>query len=149
MLADVLQNEPGFHTEQPRVLIVEDEFLIAMDIEDSILQAEEEADVIGIANRLEEAVALGSRADIAFVDVNLADGQTGPEIGRRLSEDHGVVVIFMTANPEVVVNLGIGSRRDRQARAAGCRGAVPCLRPCQTRRHPCRNAHRHDGFRLR
>jgi DNA-binding LytR/AlgR family response regulator len=73
------------------------------------LQAEEEADVIGIANRLEDAVALGSRADIAFVDVNLADGQTGPEIGRRLSQDHGVVVIFMTANPEVVVNLGIGA----------------------------------------
>ncbi|MGG2474463.1 response regulator, partial [Rhizobium sp. BR5] len=42
-------------TAQPRVLIVEDEFLIAMDIEDSILQAEDEANVIGIANRLEEA----------------------------------------------------------------------------------------------
>jgi DNA-binding response OmpR family regulator len=80
-----------------------------MDIEDSIMQAEEEADVIGIANRLDQAVALGSRADIAFVDVNLADGQTGPEIGRRLSQDHGVVVIFMTAKPEVVVNLGIGA----------------------------------------
>ncbi|TGS69833.1 response regulator, partial [Mesorhizobium sp. M8A.F.Ca.ET.181.01.1.1] len=46
MLADVLQSEPGFRMEQPRVLIVEDEFLIAMDIEDSILQADEEADVI-------------------------------------------------------------------------------------------------------
>ncbi len=109
MSAYILQKEPGFRTEQPRVLIVEDEFLIAMDIEDSIMQAEEEADVIGIANRLDQAVALGSRADIAFVDVNLADGQTGPEIGRRLSQDHGVVVIFMTANPEVVVNLGIGA----------------------------------------
>ncbi|MDH7804158.1 MULTISPECIES: response regulator [unclassified Rhizobium] len=109
MSANVLQNEQGFRTEQPRVLIVEDEFLIAMDIEDSILQADEEADVIGIANRLDEAVALGSRADIAFVDVNLADGQTGPEIGRRLSQDHGVVVIFMTANPEAVLNLGIGA----------------------------------------
>ncbi|WP_332303063.1 response regulator [Rhizobium sp. GR12] len=109
MAADVLQIEQGFHTAQPRVLIVEDEFLIAMDIEDSILQAEEEANVIGIANRLDEAVAMGSHADIAFVDVNLADGRTGPEIGRRLSQDHGVVVIFMTANPEAVLNLGIGA----------------------------------------
>ncbi|MDS7595681.1 response regulator [Agrobacterium tumefaciens] len=108
MLADVLHRGSEFTVRQPRVLIVEDEFLIAMDIEDSILQAEDDADVIGIANRLDQAVALGRNADIAFVDVNLADGQTGPEIGRRLSEEHGVIVIFMTANPEVVVNLGIG-----------------------------------------
>lgn len=108
MLADVLQRETGYSTQQPRVLIVEDEFLIAMDIEDSIMQAEDEANVIGIANRLEDAIALGRSADVAFVDVNLADGQTGPEIGRRLSES-GVVVIFMTANPEVVVNLGVGA----------------------------------------
>lgn len=108
MLADVLQSEQGYGTQQPRILIVEDEFLIAMDIEDSIMQAEEEADVIGIANRLDDAVAMGKTADVAFVDVNLADGQTGPEIGRRLSEN-GVIVIFMTANPEVVVNLGIGA----------------------------------------
>ncbi|AYM65448.1 response regulator [Agrobacterium fabrum] len=109
MLADVLQKETGYSTQQPRVLIVEDEFLIAMDIEDSIMQAEDETNVIGIANRLDDAIALGRSADVAFVDVNLADGQTGPEIGRRLSQDHGVVVIFMTANPEVVVNLGIGA----------------------------------------
>lgn len=108
MLGDVLQRETGYSTQQPRVLIVEDEFLIAMDIEDSIMQAEDEADVIGIANRLDDAIALGRSADVAFVDVNLADGQTGPEIGRRLSEN-GVVVIFMTANPEVVVNLGVGA----------------------------------------
>ena len=108
MLTDVLQRETGYSTQQPRVLIVEDEFLIAMDIEDSIMQAEDEADVIGIANRLDDAIALGRSADVAFVDVNLADGQTGPEIGRRLSEN-GVVVIFMTANPEVVVNLGVGA----------------------------------------
>ncbi len=108
MLADVLHQETGYSTQQPRVLIVEDEFLIAMDIEDSIMQAEDEADVNGIANRLDDAIALGRSADVAFVDVNLADGQTGPEIGRRLSEN-GVVVIFMTANPEVVVNLGVGA----------------------------------------
>ncbi len=100
MLADVLQSEPGFRMEQPRVLIVEDEFLIAMDIEDSILQADEEADVIGIANKLDDAVALGRRAD-------------------------------------------------RQARSAGCSRTMPHLCTRQTRRHPCRDAHRHDGIRLR
>lgn len=136
MLADVLQKETGYSTQQPRVLIVEDEFLIAMDIEDSIMQAEEEANVIGIANRLDQAVALGSRADIAFVDVNLADGQTGPEIGRRLSEDHGVVVIFMTANPEVVVNLGIGAMRSpSQYRRTPSNNASPTRSPNAPKTH--------------
>jgi FixJ family two-component response regulator len=47
---------------------------------------------------------LASLADIAFVDVNLSDGPTGPEIGRRLVEEFGVTVVFMTGNPEAVAN---------------------------------------------
>lgn len=35
---------------------------------------------------------------MALVDVNLADGATGPPIGQRLSE-FGIEVIFVTANP--------------------------------------------------
>ncbi|MDC7745456.1 MULTISPECIES: response regulator [Rhizobium] len=85
-----------------RVLIVEDEFLIALD-----LGATVEAmgmQVAGLANDREEALRLAPLADIAFVDVNLADGPTGPEIGRRLAEEHGIAVVFMTGNPEVVAD---------------------------------------------
>ncbi|MDC9835067.1 response regulator [Rhizobium binxianense] len=85
-----------------RVLIVEDEFLIALD-----LGATVEAmgmRVAGLANDREEALRLAPLADIAFVDVNLADGPTGPEIGRRLAEEHGIAVVFMTGNPEVVAD---------------------------------------------
>ena len=39
-----------------------------------------------------------------MVDVNLADGPTGPEIGRRLAQEHGIAVVFMTGNPEVVAD---------------------------------------------
>jgi len=84
-----------------RVLIIEDEFLIAIDLESTV--KEMGLDVIGFATDKEQALRLAPMADIAFVDVNLADGATGPEIGRRLVEEFGVTVVFMTGNPEAVV----------------------------------------------
>lgn len=85
-----------------KVLIVEDEFLIALDLEATV--EDMGIQVVGLAADKEQALGLASRADIAFVDVNLADGATGPEIGRRLAEDYGVAVVFMTANPEMVAD---------------------------------------------
>ncbi|MBY5409704.1 response regulator [Rhizobium leguminosarum] len=85
-----------------RVLIVEDEFLIALDIEATVEGMGMQ--VAGLANDREQALRLAPLADIAFVDVNLADGPTGPEIGRRLAQEHGIAVVFMTGNPEVVAD---------------------------------------------
>lgn len=51
-----------------------------------------------------EAYDLAGRAEVAFVDVNLIDGATGPEIGKRLAAD-GVTVVFNAGNPE---QLGTG-----------------------------------------
>jgi DNA-binding response OmpR family regulator len=83
-----------------KVLIVEDEPLIALDIEDMVERAG--LTVAGIATGKERAIALAPAADIALVDVNLVDGPTGPSIGRILAEKYGLAVIFMTANPEVI-----------------------------------------------
>jgi CheY-like chemotaxis protein len=83
-----------------RVLIVEDELFIALDLEATVIAMG--FDVAGLATAKDQALELAPRADIAFVDVNLSDGPTGPEIGRRLVEDFGVTVVFMTANPEAV-----------------------------------------------
>ncbi|CCM79327.1 response regulator [Rhizobium mesoamericanum] len=82
------------------VLIVEDELLIAMDLESTVKDMG--LDVIGLATNKEQALRLAPKANIAFVDVNLSDGATGPEIGRRLIDEFGVTVIFMTGNPEAV-----------------------------------------------
>jgi len=95
------------------VLIVEDEFLIAIDLESTVKDMG--LDVIGLATDKEQALRLAPMADIAFVDVNLADGATGPEIGRRLVEEFGVTVVFMTGNPEAVAGrvqgaLGVVSK---------------------------------------
>ncbi|MEZ2132174.1 MULTISPECIES: response regulator [unclassified Sinorhizobium] len=83
-----------------KVLIVEDEPLIALDIEGMVESAG--LAVAGIATSTDRAIALAPSADIALVDVNLADGATGPSIGRILAEKYGLAVIFMTANPEAV-----------------------------------------------
>ena len=81
----------------PRVLIVEDEILIALELE-SLLQ-DAGHDPVGVAATSTEAIALGRslRPDIALVDVHLADGPTGIEAARMLAEAD-VTVLFMTAN---------------------------------------------------
>ncbi len=95
------------------VLIVEDEFLIALDLEMTVRDMG--LDVVGLASDKEQALKLAPMADIAFVDVNLADGATGPEIGQRLVDEFGVAVVFMTGNPEAVAGrvqgaLGVVSK---------------------------------------
>ncbi|MBD8065287.1 response regulator [Devosia sp. PTR5] len=80
-----------------RVLIVEDEIIVATEIEDIVAEMGHEP--IGIAADQRGALALASKADIALVDLNLRDGPSGIGIGKILAQTHGVTVIFMTANP--------------------------------------------------
>lgn len=83
-----------------RILIVEDEVLVAMDLE-SIL-AESGFDPIGIAADLTTAEQFFDQSiDLALVDLNLRDGLTGPEIGKLLGAK-GVAVLFLTANPRTL-----------------------------------------------
>lgn len=81
-----------------RILVVEDEMLVAIDME-AILQ-ERGYECAGIAPDLDTAAEyFETELDLALVDLNLRDGRTGPQIGARLSS-RGVPVIFVTANPE-------------------------------------------------
>ena len=82
------------------ILIVEDEMLVAIELE-SILEDLGHRPV-GIAPDLSSAEQYSEQPiDLALVDLNLRDGLTGPEIGRRLSE-RGVTVLFITANPRLL-----------------------------------------------
>lgn len=83
-----------------RILIVEDEYLVAADLEASLEELGYSS--IGIAPDLEAALALAAqKPDLALVDVHLRDGQTGPLIAERLARDYGVAVLFVTANPRM------------------------------------------------
>lgn len=98
MSAQVMRRRLEDAAMNQRVLIVEDEFLIALDIAETV--EDMGLTVTGFASGRQHALALAPHADIAFVDVNLSDGATGPAIGRELAERFGITVVFMTANPE-------------------------------------------------
>ena len=83
-----------------RALIVEDEILVALDIENALRELGIE--VVGIAADSQSALSMANNVDFALVDINLRDGQTGPMIGRTLARDYGVSVIFVTANPSIL-----------------------------------------------
>jgi DNA-binding response OmpR family regulator len=84
------------------VLIVEDEAVLAMELEHAIEDAGHA--VAGWATCLSEANALieTGHADLALVDIHLADGTTGVEVAGRLSRETGATVVFMTANAKLI-----------------------------------------------
>lgn len=83
------------------VLIVEDEMLVAIDLEASL--EEHGYRPVGIAADMARALELAAvRPDVALVDCNLRDGPTGPMIGRMLGSSYGTTVVFLTANPNLL-----------------------------------------------
>lgn len=82
------------------VLIVEDEPDVAMAIEDIV--EDNGHDALGPASTIEMALAFAPRADVALVDLGLADGTNGSQLARRLIDRYGITVIFVTGNPEKV-----------------------------------------------
>lgn len=81
----------------PRILIVEDEIFVAMDIERVLADAGYH--VAAIAADSSEALAAAAEADLAFVDLNLRDGPTGPELAREMARKYGTKIVYVTANP--------------------------------------------------
>ena len=80
-----------------RVLIVEDEIFVALEIEDIVTS--KGLAVSAIAADSAAALEAAAHSDIALVDLNLRDGATGPTIGQVLAEQYGITVIYVTANP--------------------------------------------------
>jgi DNA-binding response OmpR family regulator len=90
-------------TDEPlKVLIVEDEPLLAMDLEAQLMEMGHT--VIGMASDAEAALRLaeGQRTDLALVDLNLHDGLTGPQIASELSRDKSMIVVFVTGSPDQI-----------------------------------------------
>jgi DNA-directed RNA polymerase specialized sigma24 family protein len=82
------------------VLIIEDEPLIAMDIEEIVNQLGHR--VTGIARTRKEAVkmATAEQPGIILADIQLADGSSGIDAVNDLLGEFSVPVIFITAYPE-------------------------------------------------
>jgi len=93
----MMTNAPALTNAPLRILIVEDETLIAFELE-SLLQ-DEGYEAVGIAPTSREALSLAGdlAPDLALVDIHLADGPTGVDVARALTQS-GIVALFMTAN---------------------------------------------------
>jgi CheY-like chemotaxis protein len=80
-----------------KILIVEDEFLVALQLEDIL--ADGGYAVVGTVPDMASLGRLCEAPDVALVDLNLRDGLTGLTIARDLSGRYGSRVIYVTANP--------------------------------------------------
>lgn len=83
-----------------RVLIVEDEFFVAMDAEDSLTAAG--FTVIGIAATADAAVALAESQtpDIVLMDIRLVGPRDGIEAAAEIRARFGIPAIFATAHSD-------------------------------------------------
>lgn len=83
-----------------RVLVIEDEPLIGLDLETIVTEIGHE--VVGVAPTRDEAVAMArqSRPGLLLADVQLADGSSGIDAVNDILSDASVPVIFITAYPE-------------------------------------------------
>jgi DNA-binding response OmpR family regulator len=80
-----------------RALIVEDEFLIAHDLEASMhALGYDDCDVAPNASQA-HALSMYARPDIVVVDVCLEGGREGIEVARWLREMFAVPVVFVTS----------------------------------------------------
>jgi CheY-like chemotaxis protein len=85
-----------------RVLVVEDEVLVAAEL--AMLVEEAGHRVVGEAIDSREALEMAAehKPDLALVDIHLQDGPTGVAVARRIAEEAGAMVLFMTANQKRV-----------------------------------------------
>jgi CheY-like chemotaxis protein len=84
--------------EKPlRILVVEDDAIIGMDIEHRVKKLGYE--VCGVADTAAEAIAIAAEnpPDITLMDIRLRGEVDGIEAARMLKEQFGVPVIFITA----------------------------------------------------
>ena len=86
--------------EAARVLIVEDDRLLALVLQESLSVAGYA--VVGAASRGDEAVglALAERPDLVVMDVNLADGTDGINAAATILERTGIRCLLATARTD-------------------------------------------------
>ena len=82
----------------PRILIVEDDYLVAMEAEAALVEAGFEA--AGIASSAEEAVALAKteRPTLAVMDIRLIGKRDGVDAALDIFRETGVRCVFATAH---------------------------------------------------
>jgi CheY-like chemotaxis protein len=96
-----LPNNPGLAQGSgatPRILVVEDDFLVSVDMEEGLKEAG--FDVVATANTADDAVdaALREKPDIVVMDVRLLGKRDGVDAALEIFRATGIRCIFATAH---------------------------------------------------
>ena len=96
---------PSLHGR--RVLIIEDEFLIALDLEETMFKLGFDVCALAPSARKARSLAMNDQPDVALVDVCLEGGREGIEAARWLREVCDIPVVFITAytDPDTVERI--------------------------------------------
>jgi two-component system, response regulator PdtaR len=83
--------------DRPRILVVEDDFLIAMEAEMALTQA---GFAVVTASSAEEALSMGAlhHPALAVMDIRLLGARDGVDAALDLLREHGIRSIFATAH---------------------------------------------------
>lgn len=87
-------------TIRSRVLIIEDEPLIAMHLEQIVEDMGHDVAAMAMTHKDAIAKAHAVQPELVLADIQLADGSSGLEAAREILESFDVPVIFITAYPE-------------------------------------------------
>ncbi|WP_135469125.1 response regulator [Crenalkalicoccus roseus] len=88
-----------------RVLIVEDEYFVALDAEDALTDAGFR--VVGVAATAEDALALAraERPDLVLMDIRLGGSRDGIEAAAEIRRELGIPSLFATAHADAATRL--------------------------------------------
>jgi DNA-binding LytR/AlgR family response regulator len=83
-----------------KILIVEDELIIAEDMK--VMLFESGYDVTGIAKNCKQAedILRSQLPDIALIDIRLYCGDDGIQLAKTVKEDYDIPIIFVTSNAD-------------------------------------------------
>ena len=86
--------------ERPRILVVEDDFFVSLEIEAALLDAG--FDVVGPANTAEDAerYAAEQKPDLVVMDIRLLSRRDGVEAALSIFRTTGIRSIFATAHDD-------------------------------------------------
>lgn len=85
---------------QTRVLVVENEFIIAEDILETLMELDYQ--VAGCAHTYNEALSMinTSKPDIVLLDINLGEEKDGADLGKVIRENYQIPFIFITSHAD-------------------------------------------------
>jgi DNA-binding NarL/FixJ family response regulator len=97
--ADTSRSEPGA-SQTRRVVIIEDELFVAMDIEAVVMKAGHE--VVGFAGTAESAVAIveQTKPDLVLMDIRLAGERDGIDAAIEIRERFGIPSLIISGNTD-------------------------------------------------